>query len=82
MLWATKRGGFMSIKHKYLTDWTENLLNVCDNAETEPRLLRVTGENLENKMTNRCNEARVDKIKRVLAGKKPTDIFWHKGIRS
>ena len=40
----------------------------CNNAETEPRLLRVTGENLENKIANKCNEARVDKIKRVLAG--------------
>ena len=47
--------------HNSSQDLTANLLNnVCKDVEIEPRLLLVTGKNLENQTGNRRNETRAD----------------------
>ena len=58
---SCKKGGFVSLRHNQVRNLTASLLNeVCHDVCVEPQLLQLTGENLNEKMAIRSDEARVD----------------------
>ena len=61
IVWAAKKGGFVTIRHKDLRDLTAKILSeVCNDTENEPKFVPLSGEDLSNRNANRFNEARVD----------------------
>ena len=68
---SCKKGGFVSIRHNDLRDFSARILSeVCKDTEIEPKLLPLSGEELHGRTTNRSNEARFD-IR--------TRRFWERG---
>ena len=68
---SCKKSGFVSIRHNDLRDLTARIVpEVCEDWETEPKLLPLSGEELHRRKTNRSNEARLDIRARV---------FWNSG---
>ena len=58
---SCKKGGFITITHNDLRDFTTNLLKeVYKDVDIELQLLPVTGETFNNQTANTSNEARVD----------------------
>ena len=56
-----EKGGFVTIRHNDLRDLTASLLtDVCKDVDTEPQLLPIMGETLNNRTANTSDEARVD----------------------
>ena len=55
---SCKKGGFVTIRNKYLRHHTAKILSeVCNNAEIESKRPK---QNLSNRNANRSNEARLD----------------------
>ena len=59
---SCKKGGFIYIRplirHNDLRDLTENMmLEVCKDIETEPKLIPLSGEELQARMSNNSNES-------------------------
>ena len=66
-----KKGGFVTIRHNDLRDFTAIILwEVCYDTEIEPRIVPLSGEDLSNRTANRSNEARLDVRARG---------FWERG---
>ena len=58
---SCKKGGFLSLRHNQVRNLTANLLiEVCHDVCVKPQLLQLSGENPNEKMTIRSDEARVD----------------------
>ena len=58
---SCKKGGFVSLTHNQVRNLTASLLNeVCRDVCVESQLLQLTGENLNEKMAIRSDEARID----------------------
>ena len=56
-----KKGGFVSLRHNQVRNLTAFLLDeVCQDVCVEPQFLQLNGENLNEKMAVRSDEARVD----------------------
>ena len=54
-------GGFITLRHNELRDFTAELLaEVCNDVKTEPALEPLTGEAFSHRTANLSNEARVD----------------------
>ena len=69
---SCKKGGFASLRHNQARNLTAGLLDeVCHGKCVEPQPLQLTGENLNEKMVIRSDEARVDITQRS---------FWVTGI--
>ena len=58
---SCKKGGFVTIRHNDLRDFTAKILSeVCCYTEIEPKLAPLSGEDLSHRTANRSNEARLD----------------------
>ena len=69
-----KRGGFITIRHNDLRDFTAEILQeVCKDVAVEPLLTPLTGEHFDLKSTNTDDHARVDVAARGV---------WVKGSRA
>ena len=56
-----KKGGFVSLRHNQVRNLTAFLLDeVCQDECVEPQFLQLNGENVNEKMAVRSDEARVD----------------------
>ena len=67
-----KKGGFVSLRHNQVRNLTAFLLDeVCQDVCVEPQFLQLNGENLNEKMAVRSDEARVDTAARS---------FWVTGL--
>ena len=56
-----KRGGFVTIRHNEIRDFTAELLNeVCQDVEVEPILTPLTGEHFQYRSANLEDNARLD----------------------
>ena len=54
-----KKGGFIYIRHNDLRDLTANRMSeVCKDTEIKPKLMSLSGEELQGKTSNNSNEAR------------------------
>ena len=57
-----KKGGFVSIRDNDLRDLTARIVSeICKDTEIEPKLLPLSGEQLNRRTTNWSNEARLHK---------------------
>ena len=66
-----KKGGVVSMQHNDLRDLTANMMSkVCKDTETEPKLIPLSGEELQGRTANNSNEASVDIRNRG---------FWERG---
>ena len=54
---SCKKGGFVSLRHNQVRSL---VIEVCSDLCVKPQLLQLTGENLNEKMAIRSDEARVD----------------------
>ena len=58
---SCKKGGFVSLRHNQVRNLEASLLSeVCHDVCVEPQLLQLTGENLNEKMAIRSEEAQAD----------------------
>ena len=58
---SCKKGGFVTIRHNDLRHLTAKILSeVCYDAEIEPTVVPLSGEDLSNQTANRSNETRFD----------------------
>ena len=66
-----KKGGVISMQHNDLRDLAANMMSkVCKDTETEPKLIPLSGEELQGRTANNSNEASVDIRNRG---------FWERG---
>ena len=71
---SCKKGGFVARRHDGARDLLTTLLSrVCNNVETEPKLIPLDNEQFRLQSTNRSQEARLD----IKAGE-----FWARGVTS
>ena len=69
-----KKGGFVTIRHNSVRDFTADLLSeVCNDVAVEPLLAPLTGESFKYKTANKDNLARLDVSARGV---------WMKGSRA
>ena len=55
---SCKKGGFVFIPHDDLQDVTENMMSeVCKDTETEPKIIALSGEELQGKRSNNSSKA-------------------------
>ena len=69
-----KRGGFVTIRHNDIRDFTAEILNeVCNDVAVEPLLAPLTGEQFQHRTANTEDHARLDVAARGV---------WVKGSRA
>ena len=58
---SCKKGGFITLRHNEVRDITASFLNeVCKDVRKEPSLIKLTGEQINEKATKTGDEARLD----------------------
>ena len=72
---SCKKGGFVSLGHNQVRNLTASLLDeVCHNVCVEPHLLQLTGENLNEKLAIRSDEARIGYHSKKFLGNRANGI--------
>ena len=57
---SCKKGGFITLRHNEVRDITASFLNeVCKDVRKEPSLIKLTGEQINEKATKTGDEARL-----------------------
>ena len=76
-----KKGGFISIRHNDLRVLTANMLKVCKDTEIERKLKPLSGKELQGRMSNNSNGAKVDIRTRGYWERGQKTFFRLKGFR-
>ena len=78
---SCKKGGFVSICHNNVRDLNANILKeVYNDAEVEPKLIPLTGEQLQYRSAI-TGEARLNIRVQKFLGERSRKIFSYKGFR-